>query len=477
MSQTQTRVGFSRRARTLQLAAWLALVVPLATLGFGSDSDAWLVGRAAETIWHTGTYTLSRSIGFPLYELLVTPLVALGGWFMANLVAVASGVALLFALWRLTERGDLRHPLFVVVAILFLPVTVKNGSSTMDYLPALAILVWAYVALRAGRPAVCAILIGLASGFRASSVVFIVPTLLYTYQEGRSWREQSRLLVLAVLTAVLAYSPVLLRYGLRGLGGHIALDPQTRFFIGGYNALQLFGVIPSLFLIASLFYSLRTVGKGRRERWTPEVTFQTAVIGVMAALFVLQPDEPEYLLPAVPFLMMLIDRLLGVRWLALLVVVLLSYHVVRLETVGGESGSRKIELSLKAGLTVADVQDRLFKLATRQAATMYVTAQPTVLMLGEAWIPTRNDAWTPVEVESLPMYKQRSGNLYISNRIWQEPQLRVLRRRGFRLVVWRGEKWELMRAGTTDWRQYIKVIDDLAGFFGRPLSGRAYTQH
>lgn len=70
MPQTRARAGFSRRARTLQLATWLALVLPLATLGFGSDSDAWLVGRAAEAIWRTGTYTASRSIGFPLYDFL-----------------------------------------------------------------------------------------------------------------------------------------------------------------------------------------------------------------------------------------------------------------------------------------------------------------------------------------------------------------------------------------------------------------------
>jgi hypothetical protein len=153
---------------------------------------------------------------------------------------------------------------------------------------------------------------------------------------------------------------------------------------------------------------------------------------------------------------------------------LLSYHVVSLDLLGGESGRRTLKVSLDRGYTVADVQDRIFKLSVRQAATQFSARQPTLMMFGEPWIPGGNPAW--VKDESLPAYRQKDGQVYVSSAIIDEGRLRDLKQKGFRLVVWRGEKWEFERATDFPWRDYVEVIDDLSAFFGVPIRGRGLME-
>jgi hypothetical protein len=137
----------SGRLQILLVVLWIAMTAPLVFLGYGSDNDAWRVARAADEMWETGRYVSSRTTGFPLYEILVTPAVYVGGWYLSNALSLIFGLGLIAALLRLASAGEFKHPLLVVVSVAFLPIVVKNASSTMDYIPALAILTWAYVAL------------------------------------------------------------------------------------------------------------------------------------------------------------------------------------------------------------------------------------------------------------------------------------------------------------------------------------------
>lgn len=139
--------------------------------------------------------------------------------------------------------------------------------------------------------------------------------------------------------------------------------------------------------------------------------------------------------------------------------------------VGGDSGRRRVAISLQPGATIKDVRDRRFKLSTRQAATAYRSAQPTVLMFGEPWIPTRNDAWTFDSARA--MYRQRDGRLHVSERILDRARLEALRAEQFRIVLWRGEQWEYFAGAGGGPPGGVETVDDLSRFLGVPLAGRA----
>src|SRR5437868_8580597 len=108
MREPEQEVAMSRRVQLILAATWLLLTTPLLNLGYGSDVDAWLVANRALQIWSTRSYARSRSTGFPLYELVVTPFVHVGGWIAANAIALVAGMVMLFLLTRLAERGALR---------------------------------------------------------------------------------------------------------------------------------------------------------------------------------------------------------------------------------------------------------------------------------------------------------------------------------------------------------------------------------
>src|SRR5262245_49932994 len=234
----------NHRYRPALLIGWLLITCPFTFLGYGSDGDAWLVARAAAQIWQSRQYVASRTTGFPLFESTLAPLVHLGGWRLSNLLPLMAGVGFIQALFYLSDRKQFVHQLPTIISLAFLPVVVKNAASTMDYLPALAILMWSYCLLIDGPPLLCAVLVGAACGFRPSSGLFVLPCLLYTLRTTGNARLALKMLPTAAAVGTMAFSPSLFTYGLHDPHGLIQFDLRTKLLIGGYNSLALFGIVP-----------------------------------------------------------------------------------------------------------------------------------------------------------------------------------------------------------------------------------------
>ena len=463
--------GAKRLPSALWILLWFTCLAPFTILGYGSDNDSWRVARAAAEIWETHSYVRSRTTGFPLFEIGVSPAVALGGWRLSNLLVLLSGAACLAALVKLKNLRELRHPAAVAAGFALLPVFVKNATSTMDYIPALAALLWAYVAVLRGRSLAAGLLVGLSTGLRPASVLFLLPCGWFMYREhGR--RAALKMILGGIAWSVVCYSPALLTYGLSTPGALVTVAVRERIVIGGYNALKLFGILQSVLLAgAFLFGFLKARGSGYLR--SSHFSFHAIAIGAWLALFAVFPFEAEYLLAAVPSLMLVLDRILGRRGVVVVVAALLSYHVVQLEVLGGESGYRKLDIRAHSGYTVDDVRDRIFKLSTRSAASEYHAPQPTVLFFGEPWIPSTNEKW--IYDADRGMYRQRDGRLYVSAAILDEAVIRERREEGFRLIVWKRAKWEFIRLGQRQVPEGIEVIDDLGELFGVPIRGRSLT--
>lgn len=471
---TESRPPILTRLQLGLLGAWILVTAPFTRLGYGSDSDAWLVYDAARQIWQSGAYVRSRSTGFPVYELLVTPLVHVGSWYLANLLSLAAGALFLLALFRLWNRGHLRHPLLVVLCTGFLPVFVKNGSSTMDYVCGAAALAWSYALLVEGRLGWAAGLVGLAAGCRPSNGILVLPSALFARMRGRSLAAVALLVLGAVLAGAVAFSPALLRYGLRN-----TLDAQrlveslpwvTRLLVVAYNGSQLYGVLGTLGILLFAGYAAVRRGKGALDDG-PVLAYHLLNLALFAVIYVRVPYEAEYLFPIVFSVALLMDRLLDRRAFAVLAVVLLSYHVVQVDVRGGTSGARQLRPRLAAGFTVRDVQDRVFKLSLRRAAENCRLDRPTVLMYGFNWIPDPSGRW---EFDpALELWRQKDGNLCVSRAILDLDHLRDLNARGFRVVIWRSSVSDYLSGRGEERRPYVEVIDRLEDLVGSPLEGRA----
>jgi hypothetical protein len=451
------------RSRWLLTGGWLLLATPFLNLGYGSDVDAWLVGQRAFQIWSTGVYARSRSTGFPLYELAVTPLIIVGGWLASNAFALAAGLVIFLLLFRLASLGVLRQPALAVAAFMFLPVVLKNATSTMDYMAGLALLVGSYVAWQTDRPFWCAILIGIAVGVRPSNILFVLPASAGALVKSSRVRTPVLMIALSILVGAIAFSPSLVL-------GSFGIARMTPALMAAKHAFQLFGFVQTPLLVAlmvSVLWTARRAVAHYDDR--PFVTFHAVNVAVWIGAFLLLPDEPEYLLPIVISVIMVLDRYASQRSMVAAVAIMLSYHLVTVEIAGTRGGLRRAAITIRPGLTIRDTNDRRFKVWLREAANNWHGSEPTLFM--EQIMPPIVGSREWQYVEELGVYRQTHGMLAVSERITDVTLLQAIRDRGYRIVAWREREWEYERPEARAAHRFIEFVDDPGALLGQPMRG------
>ncbi len=465
MFQHPEALPLPQRTLLVIAAVWLAVAAPLTTLGYGSDVDAWLVGDRAYGIWATGSYARSRSTGFPLYEIAVTPLVHAAGWTGSNLLSLACGTALMAAFARMARGRMLRYPALSLATFIFLPVVVKNATSTIDYVPGLALCAWAYVLLHERRFLACAVLIGLACGVRPSNVVFVLPTAAAAWLDTRRATVPVRVGLVAVLVGTLAFLPSL-RLGAFGLAA------VTGPLNGILNGMRLLGIVQTVvFGVVVLAAAGRQRQRLADPRERPFVAFHALTLSAWLLVFAWLPGEPDYLFPCTLTAVLLLDRYATPRQFVAGALALISFHAVAIEVEGSRGGLQRPGPRIAAGLTVRDVDDRRFKLWLRSATAAPGTPGSTPVLLMEQLMPAivGRPEWR-YEPE-YDVFIRDDAALRVSQRITEIDTLRALRQAGIRVVCWREREWEYLTPAQVDTRPLIEFIDDPGALLGVPMRG------
>ena len=301
--------------------------LPFVWLGYGYDPDAWHIAQAG---WHWrvhGQYRFSRPPGYPLAEGIVA-LTPPGDWQLTNSITVIAGMLVIVLFYKLSRYGLLDKPFWFSLLLLVTPIFWITSSETMDYVYALLGILASYHALLARRGWLSAALLGVACGFRPPSGVFIVPSIVMLVLDKCAWWTVLSYVLTFGTCGIMTYSPVLLTYGLDVIPGFALRFWPLQI---GYSALQVFGVIGTT-TIAVVVMMMIVLSRKRGSvslTWLqrPEIAYAIASIVVTTLLFIRIPDDSAYLLPAVPFLFLVLDRLTRSRfWAAPLLVtsVLLS---------------------------------------------------------------------------------------------------------------------------------------------------------
>lgn len=441
---------------------------PMLLQGYGSDWDAWGVVQSAEMMWQSHSYVPSRLPGFPLYELFVTPFVVLFGWVASNLISLACLFGILLILNALARDGHFRYARLALIAIVFLPIMVRDATSTMDYIPGLLLLMMAYLKMMRGQPLHAALWIGVAAGVRVSLLAFLLPLLVYCWLRGDGFKKVVVISGIGIGIGVVSFSPALFHTGVPASLIN-QMDGVTRFFYAGYNAMDLFGLPGWLVLLGVVGWWV-----SRREQRIqlndPFIAFHLVNIIIWSVIFLLMPHEADYLLPLVPSIFFLLDRLVSRRSMIIVVVVLMSNHLVTLDPVAGLSGYRRPGLSIEPGLTLGDYLERRHSLSYREAVNQGIPDQPTLLMYCWYYGVVDRPGWKLVG-ESWNMYKREDGLLMLSDRVLDIRTLRFLKKQGWRLVVWRHRKGEYIHHGPTGWEKVVEIVPDLGEVLNYPVTG------
>jgi len=325
-----------RRERWLLAFATIAIFatrLPWIGAGYGSDPDGYRVVLAARAIAQTGQYRASRLPGFPVYEYL-TALSAQGPPWLSNAITAVFSAAAFVLLVLILRYFKVGAAVLIAAGFAMTPVIYLNSCCTMDYVPALALMLGATYALLQHRLMLAGLCLGLATGCRITAGVLGIAMCLWLWLEYSPRRAITACLLLgstSLLVAALCFVPVYRQYGSDFFSFYDnAWYPPWNVVYA--RALPNVWGYPGLLALAALLLAAPFYTSALRERWRERwrerrtrhgVAFAGLAVVLYGLIFLRLPDESGYLVPEVPLVLLLIALLSPMRVSAALAVALL----------------------------------------------------------------------------------------------------------------------------------------------------------
>lgn len=323
--------------RSLHLAVLAGTVLltrlPFIFSGYGIDGDAWRVADAAFRIAETGSYVASRLPGYPLYEYLAALLYPLGAVALNTVSALMSLAAVLFFASILRRLGC-RDVLLPSIAFALTPAFHINSVSAMDFSVGLALMLGSLYCTLDRRYLLAGLLLGMAVGSRMTWGAMLLPLMILAFAEENGFRRRHFILPLATLiVGGLWYLPPLFTYGWEFFSFADMFPPliyalylPTVGFWGtigvvALSTLVLLRVLAGKNVPAERSLSLDfSVGSVGRDRGVPIASGVAVLLYLIA--FIRLPHDASYLLPTLPFVLILLAAWLGRRRFLLLCIAL-----------------------------------------------------------------------------------------------------------------------------------------------------------
>lgn len=397
------------RALALILAAVVLTRLPFVFSGYGADPDAWLVASAASELWHSGRYIESRLPGYPLHEIVSAPAVGMGGAPLANMGTLAASLCAITVWYHLSRRWAHR-PNLLLVAFALAPAFWQHSAETVDYVWSLTFILLALNRALARRYAWCGVFAGVAAGFRPSNVVMIIPlvAVLAAMKAGR--RALMLLVTTAAITTLLTMLPPIVRHGgvfewfldTRAEMSDLVFTLTERVEAFLYRSVYFLGPLASLLLLVGV---LRERARLRTALRTgdPMMVGVFVTIATFLLLFFWLPLDRAYLLPILPWTLLLVDKLFSLRMLVVWIVAFVLHGGVNLDVVRREEGKKVFGFNVHAGMVIEEVSNRNRLLEERQSISRRRYPSHSIVMTGSGsafWFDNRDVDVLPREVFS-----------------------------------------------------------------------------
>ncbi len=315
--------------------------LPFLSPSYGRDPDAYRVVMVARQIAETGDYTASRLPGYPLHEYLLAFTPAKDDPFTSNaLTAVSSVIAFVF--FALILRYFKVKPyLLLSLAFAAVPVIYINSVTTMDYMFALACMLASLYFTLLNRPILAGLLLGLAIGFRITSGALLLPLAYWLVSVSSFKRAVKPLLKLGItagIVSLVVYLPVLNSYGLNFFTFYdIKSYPPLLEFISlaVTKVWETFGTLGVAAAAAAVLIALKNESPFRDQSERIRIAVMCVLgIAIFVIAFLRLPLEAAYMIPIVPFVLLLIGLILPKHLIAALSIVLLIAPFVTISTGG-----------------------------------------------------------------------------------------------------------------------------------------------
>jgi hypothetical protein len=308
--------------------------------GLGTDGDGWRLVKSGFWFAKTGIYEPSRFPGYPLPEFFygIVYLFNISDFGIINLFTTLVFMAGLFYYYKiLKDELKTSYPLLIITAFAFTPIIFVNSIATMDYIWSLSFIIISFYYLLKGNYNLSGILLGLASGCRPTAIILLIPYFYYIKQvKGNYFNKQFiRLTLLAVIISLIIYSPLIVKYGLSFLTTYPSNYPSVLVILGRIFIKNI-GLPGTAALFVFSFMSIYS-SKSCEPYQQNKTIINTCVliIAVFLFLFFKLPSGGAYLIPAIPFLFIILYYLFpGRLFISFCLLVILSSFLFNYDAQG-----------------------------------------------------------------------------------------------------------------------------------------------
>ncbi|MCD4679419.1 MAG: glycosyltransferase family 39 protein [Bacteroidales bacterium] len=285
--------------------------------GYGIEEDSWGLVLNSMEISSIKEYIISRMPGHPVQELLLAVL-----WNINHSPEIYNGLSGLFSLivaiyfYLILKELRFKNPLLASSAMVLTPVIYIASTYTIDYIWALAFIMMSYYYILRNRNSVAGILLGLAIGCRITAGAMIIP-FLFTILVNSSRNNLRHSIVFAfmcVVTALITFLPVIIFYGIDSINYYELPYPPVfkalyKGTIGVWGAFSsiIFALIIFLFLLKQ---KLRPYNKSYTKNVNHLLFSWILAIILYFIAYFKYPEKSAFLIPVIPFIILLFGYLL-----------------------------------------------------------------------------------------------------------------------------------------------------------------------
>jgi len=287
--------------------------IPFLSNGYGIEEDSWGIALAAFHTKFSGIYEPSRLPGHPIQELIYSALWGAGPVVFNGLCALFSAIgAVFFAL--ILKQLSFKHFFIAALAFAFIPVYYISSTYTIDFIWAEAFILISLFYLLKNKLIVCGIFLGLAIGCRITSGAMLLPFMIITWQNNNLKQNFIQLLKIAIpmaLVTVLAFAPIILQYG---FSFFMYYDQFPYPSIAKVLYKMTFGVFGFIGIIAIVIATSAIVFNRKKQNYGNEfenildkkIIIASFIIIILYSISYFRlPQKSGYMIPVIPFVILL----------------------------------------------------------------------------------------------------------------------------------------------------------------------------
>jgi hypothetical protein len=358
-----SRLSFNTQLFIL-FAVSLAARIPFLHAGYGVEEDSWGIAVAMHNTVETGIPEASRLPGHPVHELFLAALWSMGArYWMFNFVSAVAGAVGVVFFAMILKKLSFKHYMLAALGFSLVPVIYIAGTYTIDYMWTITFVLASYYALLCNRLWLAGILLGLACGCRITSAAMMLPFAiqLWGIHDFKGWLARIfKIGIAALIIIVISYIPVVMVYGKSFFtySDQFPYPPFSKIFYKG--TIGVFGLIGFVAII--LFALIALMKRQNKDQLYAQplsrmhsYAWASTVIIYIIAYFGL-PQKSAYMIPLVPFVLLLFTRYLDEKHYRIFsVLLILSPFFFSINLTDPFRGSQHSSMVLKATVSGQEV--------------------------------------------------------------------------------------------------------------------------